>query len=143
MSANALPSTHVASTIAKGLVLVLAAAWGLRSPLQLDVLTTVRAGALFATIMLLAIRFLPGHHPFPHFGAANQVTTIRAALASIIAGLIGAPETALVANTAVGIATVAAVLAGVDGCLARRSGMSSQFGGRFDMEIDALLIMVL
>ena len=37
------------------LVLVLAAAWGLRSPLQLDILTTVRAGALFTAIMLLAI----------------------------------------------------------------------------------------
>jgi phosphatidylglycerophosphate synthase len=141
--ADALPSTRVVSTTAKGLVLVLAAAWGLRSPLQLDILTTVRAGALFTTIMLLAIRFLPGHHPFAQFGAANQVTTIRAALASIIAGLIGAPETPLVANTAVGIATIAAILDILDGWLARRSGMSSGFGARFDMEIDALLIMVL
>jgi phosphatidylglycerophosphate synthase len=141
--ANALPSTRVVSTTVKGLVLVLAAAWVLRSPLQLDVLTTVRAGGLFTAIMLLAIRFLPGHHPFPHFGAANQVTTIRAALASIIAGLIGAPETPLVADTAVGIAIVAAMLDGLDGWLARRSGMSSGFGARFDMEIDALLIMVL
>jgi phosphatidylglycerophosphate synthase len=140
---HTLPSTRVVSTTAKGLVLVLAAAWGLRSPLQLDILTTIRAGALFTAIMLLAIRFLPGHHPFPQFGAANQVTTIRAALASIIAGLIGAPETPLVANTAVGIAILAAVLDGLDGWLARRSGMSSDFGARFDMEIDALLIMVL
>jgi phosphatidylglycerophosphate synthase len=133
----------VVSTTAKGLVLVVAAAWTLRSPLQLDLLTTVRAGALFTAIMLLAIRYLPGNHPFPQFGAANQVTTIRAALASIIAGLIGAPETPLVANTAVGIAVIAAVLDGIDGWLARRSGMSSEFGARFDMEIDALLIMVL
>jgi phosphatidylglycerophosphate synthase len=141
--ADTLPSTRVVSTTAKGLVLVLAAAWGLRSPLQLDVLTTVRAGALFTAIMLLAIRFLPGHHPFRHFGAANQVTTIRAALASIIAGLIGAPETPLVADTAVALAIVAAGLDGLDGWLARRSGMSSGFGARFDMEIDALMIMVL
>jgi phosphatidylglycerophosphate synthase len=141
--AKTLPSTQVVSTTVKGLVLVLAAAWGLRSPLQLDVLTTVRAGALFTAIMLLAIRFLPGHHPFPHFGAANQVTTIRAALASIIAGLIGAPETPIVADTAVAFAIVAAVLDGLDGWLARRSGMSSGFGARFDMEIDALLILVL
>jgi phosphatidylglycerophosphate synthase len=141
--ATALPNTRVVSTTAKGLVLVVAAAWALRSPLQLDILTTVRAGALFTAIMLLAIRYLPGNHPFPHFGAANQVTTIRAALASIIAGLIGAPETPLVADTAVAIAIVAAVLDGIDGWLARRSGMSSGFGARFDMEIDALLIMVL
>jgi phosphatidylglycerophosphate synthase len=141
--ANALPSTRVVSTTAKGLVLVLAATWGLRSPLQLDIFTALRAGALFTTIMLLAIRFLPGHHPFPQFGAANQVTTIRAALASILAGLIGVPETPIVANTAVGIATIAALLDILDGWLARRSGMSSGFGARFDMEIDALLIMIL
>jgi len=35
------------------------------------------------------------------------------------------------------------VLDGADGWLARRSGVSSTFGARFDMETDALLIMVL
>ena len=34
-------------------------------------------------------------------------------------------------------------LDGVDGWLARRSGIASAFGARFDMEIDALLILVL
>ena len=34
-------------------------------------------------------------------------------------------------------------LDGVDGWLARRRGMSSAFGARFDMEIDALLVQVL
>jgi phosphatidylglycerophosphate synthase len=141
--AKTLPSTRVVSTTVKGLVLVLGAAWGLRAPLQLDILTAFRAGGMFAAIMLLAIRFLPGHHPFPQFGPANQVTTIRAALASIVAALIGAPETPLVAITAVGIAFIAATLDGLDGWLARRSGMASAFGARFDMEVDALLIMVL
>ena len=35
------------------------------------------------------------------------------------------------------------VLDGVDGWLARRSGLASAFGARFDMEVDALLIMAL
>src|ERR1700722_14469309 len=39
------------------------------------------------------------------------------------------------------IATVALVLDGVDGWLARRCGEASEFGARFDMETDALLIL--
>ncbi len=41
------------------------------------------------------------------------------------------------------LATVSASLDGLDGWLARRKGVSSAFGARFDMETDALLIMVL
>lgn len=40
-------------------------------------------------------------------------------------------------------AGVVAALDGVDGWLARRSGMSSAFGARFDMETDAALLLVL
>jgi phosphatidylglycerophosphate synthase len=35
------------------------------------------------------------------------------------------------------------VLDGVDGWLARRTKMASPFGARFDMEIDALLVLIL
>jgi phosphatidylglycerophosphate synthase len=38
---------------------------------------------------------------------------------------------------------VAAGLDGVDGALARRRQMASPFGARFDMEVDALLVLVL
>ena len=41
------------------------------------------------------------------------------------------------------LACAATALDGVDGWLARRSGMSSAFGARFDMEVDALLILAL
>src|SRR5205085_2332105 len=43
----------------------------------------------------------------------------------------------------VAAAILATLLDGIDGWLARRSGMSSAFGARFDMEVDALLIMAL
>jgi phosphatidylglycerophosphate synthase len=43
----------------------------------------------------------------------------------------------------VGIAAVAAALDGVDGWIARRTRTASAFGARFDMETDALLILVL
>ena len=41
------------------------------------------------------------------------------------------------------LATVALVLDGVDGRVARRTGTVSAFGARFDMEVDAFLILVL
>ncbi len=43
----------------------------------------------------------------------------------------------------VGFSAVALVLDAVDGAVARRTGTASTFGARFDMEIDAFLIMVL
>jgi phosphatidylglycerophosphate synthase len=45
--------------------------------------------------------------------------------------------------TLVGIATVALVLDAVDGQVARRSATVSAQGARFDMEVDAFLILVL
>jgi phosphatidylglycerophosphate synthase len=41
------------------------------------------------------------------------------------------------------LATVGAVLDGVDGPIARRSGRVTAFGARFDMETDALLVLTL
>jgi phosphatidylglycerophosphate synthase len=77
-------------------------------------------------------------------GAANRVTLVRA---TVVGGV-----TALVAEALVGPASVAAiaglsvlalVLDGVDGWVARRTGTVSALGARFDMEIDAFLILVL
>jgi phosphatidylglycerophosphate synthase len=47
------------------------------------------------------------------------------------------------AATAVGGSVVATMLDGVDGWLARRHCTASDFGARFDMEVDALLIIAL
>src|SRR5439155_607224 len=47
------------------------------------------------------------------------------------------------AATAVAASTIATVLDGADGWLARRTRMESAFGARFDTEVDALLIQVL
>src|SRR5262249_22282257 len=78
------------------------------------------------------------------FGAANGVTLARATL---VGGV-----TALVVNAVGGrtplavlitIATVALILDCVDGQVARRTGTVSKLGARFDMEVDAFLILVL
>lgn len=100
-----------------------------------------KAAVIFAAVMAAATVFA-AEHPFPRLGPANLVTIIRAFLVALIGALIGEPNTAGVAAAAA-VAIVIAVLDGVDGWLARRSGMTSAFGGRFDTETDALLILVL
>jgi phosphatidylglycerophosphate synthase len=73
----------------------------------------------------------------------NHVTAIRAAIVLFLASLVFAPPRPSIAWIAVVASTMAAILDGVDGWLARRSGLTSAFGARFDMEVDALLILVL
>ncbi len=92
-----------------------------------------------ATLVLIG---LPRHHPFHSFGAANLTTMARGALVALLAGLTG-ERSRDVLGFAVVAAAVAAGLDGLDGWLARRSHMASVFGARFDMETDALLILVL
>jgi phosphatidylglycerophosphate synthase len=77
------------------------------------------------------------------FGPANQITLVRAVLVAGLASLIARPATTTLAWIVVLIAIVAALLDGVDGWVARRTGTVSAFGTRFDMETDAALILVL
>jgi phosphatidylglycerophosphate synthase len=86
-------------------------------------------------------------------GPADVVTLTRAVLVGGVTALVADGlwngVTALVADgaapvgTLVAIATVALVLDAVDGRVARRSGTASALGARFDMEIDAFLVLVL
>ena len=68
------------------------------------------------------------------------MTTFRALLVSLVAGLIGEPARPLLAAS---VAFLATALDGLDGWIARRSKMASPFGARFDVEVDALLIQAL
>jgi phosphatidylglycerophosphate synthase len=103
----------------------------------------LRIGAAFLLVLVAVLIILPTHHPHAHFGAANLVTLLRAALVALLLGFVGADTQPSLAWSAVGIATVAAILDAVDGPLARRQGLSSAFGARFDMETDAALVMIL
>jgi phosphatidylglycerophosphate synthase len=77
-------------------------------------------------------------------GAANRVTLLRATLVggvtALVAGSFAGREHDAVL---VGLAGVALILDGVDGRVARRTGTVSALGARFDMEVDAFLILVL
>lgn len=103
----------------------------------------IKVGVALAIVAAVARKFRQTDHPFTQLGPANQVTMLRAALVTMAAGLIGEPILTGNATVAVTAAVLASVLDGVDGWLARRTNMSSTFGARFDMEVDALLIMVL
>jgi phosphatidylglycerophosphate synthase len=104
-------------------------------PWRATALALVGGGAL----LWLTARRLPA----PTFGAANAVTLLRGVLVSLLVASLGVVPTDSLAWLLVSAATVAVALDGVDGALARGRGEASAFGARFDMEIDALLILVL
>jgi phosphatidylglycerophosphate synthase len=101
------------------------------------------SGGLFAAIMAAVAVGIAGQHPFARFGPANYVTMSRAAVVALTAALISQPATTPVLWFVVVVTAAAAILDGFDGWFARRSGMASAFGARFDVEIDAALILVL
>ena len=77
-------------------------------------------------------------------GAANRVTLVRAAFVGGVTALVAdALVRPVSVVTLVGLAVVALVLDGVDGWVARRTGTASALGARFDMEVDAFLILIL
>ncbi|MFK7993814.1 MAG: CDP-alcohol phosphatidyltransferase family protein [Granulosicoccus sp.] len=86
------------------------------------------------------------HHLFANFGSANVVTSTRAAITALMAGFIPIaaqiPSDAWLWTIAL-VATITLCLDGLDGYLARKSNLCSEFGSRFDMEIDALLALVI
>jgi phosphatidylglycerophosphate synthase len=103
----------------------------------------IKAGVTFAIMMVVAGGVWRARRPRTPFGLANQITTVRAFLVALVAGAIGEPASASIAAAAVGASLLATLLDGVDGWAARRSDSSSAFGARFDMEVDALLILAL
>ncbi|WP_336317913.1 CDP-alcohol phosphatidyltransferase family protein [Streptomyces lavendofoliae] len=97
--------------------------------------------ALWGVLTRALFRSWPGPAPF---GPANAVTLARATLVGAVTALVAdlcasrPPVPALAA-----LITVALVLDAVDGRVARRTGTATPFGARFDMEVDAFLILVL
>lgn len=88
-----------------------------------------------------------GAYPHDRLGLCNGVTMARGAGVAVLAGLVMAPG-ALAGGGGFGwavVALAAAVLAldGLDGWLARRSGLRSAFGARFDVEADVVFALVM
>jgi phosphatidylglycerophosphate synthase len=126
-----------------GFVCVLALLGVLAATTGLDAsgaLAGVACGAVLAALLARALT----RHGEVGLGPADGVTLARAVLACGVAALTAdsfgghAPVAILVA-----LSTVTLVLDGVDGRVARRTDTASAFGARFDMEVDAYLILVL
>jgi phosphatidylglycerophosphate synthase len=75
------------------------------------------------------------------FGWANRVTLLRGLLVAMMLPALFAPARHPWLPLILG--AVALGLDGVDGFLARRTGSTSAFGARFDMETDALTVLML
>ncbi len=132
--------TDLALGVAPALLVAGATGWalGLSPMFPISVLTLY---ALFAGLVF----YLLPEQPWFGIGAANRVTVVRATLVLALAAL--APHSTI--HTApgqwwiVGVATVALGLDSLDGLVARRTGTSTPFGARFDMELDSFLMVVL
>ena len=79
------------------------------------------------------------------FGWANTATATRSTLVGLVTALV---STALLGDTIsvpllVGLGIPALALDAVDGWLARRTNGATALGARFDMEVDAYLLLVL
>jgi phosphatidylglycerophosphate synthase len=78
------------------------------------------------------------------FGPADWVTLARATLVGGVTALTADSFSRTTpVNVFVGITVAALILDAVDGQVARRTGTVTGFGARFDMEVDAFLILVL
>ncbi|MBM64225.1 MAG: CDP-alcohol phosphatidyltransferase [Acidobacteria bacterium] len=98
----------------------------------------------YLVIAGLVISWLPSQD-WPGLGAGNRVTAGRGTLVASLAALIPYPQILFDEGYwwIIGLATVALCLDGLDGLLARKTGTTTAFGARFDMELDSFLMLVL
>lgn len=95
----------------------------------------------FGTAVMIAGYGMQQGYPHPVFGACNAVTLLRVAMVAFLGGAVAVPDG--LPWLVCAVAVIAFALDGADGWLARRAGLVSGFGARFDMETDAALGAVL
>lgn len=110
----------------------------------LDASPVVPLAAIVTFLVLagLILYYIPDRSRW--LGWANRVTLARGILVAMLAGTLVDPSL-LAAHSLplVSLATLALLLDGVDGWIARRTRTDSLFGAYFDMELDAFFILVL
>ena len=91
-------------------------------------------------LLLIALR----RRRAPRLGWANLVTATRSALVGVITGLVAASFVAPISvPLLICLVVPALALDAVDGWIARRTGTTTELGARFDMEVDAFLLLLL
>jgi phosphatidylglycerophosphate synthase len=125
------------------LVVVVCVSVGARHLLALGSTYPVKVATLFTAIAAAMLTSIGAAHPFHRFGLANHITTVRAMIVALLGGALLESAGAPIMAAATAASLAALLLDGFDGWLARRTRLSSAFGARFDLETDALLILVL
>ncbi|MBD0415300.1 CDP-alcohol phosphatidyltransferase family protein [Tianweitania sp. Rool2] len=117
---------------------------GISFPLEFGVGSA--AAISLAFIYAVVLKALPGDVQ-GGFGYANTITALRTAMVCFVGAVVFIADafggSDQLAWLLVLVASVAVALDGIDGYLARRFAEETGFGARFDMEIDALLILIL
>ena len=103
---------------------------------------TLAWGVATATYCLIAALVLICWQHGP-LGWANRVTLLRGVLIAVVAAGLWVPLSPVGHWQWLGVALVALLLDGMDGWVARRTDSQTAFGARFDMELDAFLIVLL
>lgn len=99
------------------------------------------SGVVFGAVLCGLLKVALQREGKPTIGWANAVTLGRAILTGgVFAMVVGSDASPLFV---VAVAGVALAMDGIDGQVARRTGTTSTLGARFDMEVDAFLILVL
>ena len=120
-----------------GLVVLFCTATGWLT--QPPVLFYLLATTLYLAVCALIIRFWPEARDF---GWANRATLLRGSLVIVLVALAPFADHVTDSLWLYGwMALLALILDGVDGKVARATGSQSEFGARFDMELDALFIL--
>jgi phosphatidylglycerophosphate synthase len=136
---------HVPADLAAGLALIMAVATATWAALDLPVGYLGQALALYVLLAAAILRSAPSDLPGPGLGPANRITLARATLLLSVTALVFQPNGLGSATYwwIIVVSTVAMVLDGVDGWVARRTGTATAFGARLDMELDAALLLAL
>ncbi len=141
----AFPSGPHAGALASIALVGTVLAWTLAALPFATAAACIAGFAPFCLIAVLIVDRLNPLHPHATFGLANSLTLVRAGSACLFAALAFEPSLLAGPNAwwALTGATFLLALDGIDGALARRQGVASPFGARFDLETDALLILAL
>jgi phosphatidylglycerophosphate synthase len=102
---------------------------------------TLVALGMFVLSAALAARSMQRAYPHGALGLCNLATLVRLGIVALL--MVPLLSGAGASWAAFALAALALGLDGVDGWLARRQRLASEFGARFDMEVDAALGLVL
>ena len=137
---------RVGTVLVAPLVSVAAGALGLAAVAAISHLTPLGWGAGLAYLLVSNALLARGLRTTraARFGWANATTALRSTLVALVTAIVATGVTEPISvPLLIAVAVPALALDAVDGWVARRTDSASDLGARFDMEVDAFLLLVL